>query len=1046
MARKPAHETAARNAEILARRSEGAAALAEAFGLSKPQVYRILATTAPTDQPTPSRLAALQTPSEERGRFARTASRRTDTYARGIQGDTFKSLAKSGLKRYGNSVDDDYDRVFRRGLRARVALYREMGDDPVPHAILQAARQMIGRVRWYVEPASSKAGDKKAAEFVEQCMHDMSHSWTSVIDQACEMLQYGFAVAEEVYKPRKGPNGKIARSKYNDGLIGWRKFQFLAPDSLAPGNEWQFDEEDGGLQSVSQQPPPAGEIVTIPIDRLALFRTTESRGNPEGRSILRAMYKPWYFKANLEEIEAISSERMGAGFPVIYAGADVGKGESASSDFNLLKDIGRNIRTDEQMSVILPFAKMGGGAKEGDGVLIELLRPNGTAPDFGTIITRYEQRIAMVGLGQFMMLGMSKIGTQALAVEQGDMFVMALDGWLSKISDVLNRFAVERLVALNYFAGMTEVPLLKCETVGKVDLGAFATAVNTLAQAQLLTPGPELEAYIRKLADLPERIEAPEVAPTDSTEDAPTDSTDAESVDQTDENGDTPPTDNTDGNNPPDPKTPPDGGTEKASAELEADLATAPVLTRGIMVAFGLPDEVRAALAVPGGESEDHLHLTLAIVNVPDTGSLTEDMRGLVEVVRGFAQSYRSMGALVTGPAMFAPGPDGAPIVALVDVPTLPEFRADLVAAIEAAGYTIKRNHGYIPHITRFYAPEPTPVLPETPVLPFMLSELVVAEEDLWVTVPLAGAEDYGRVLADFEQLRERHARVSLDLFRAILPDVFARGFGHGRTKAERAVNDYEESLRDTYKAWAEETADTMAEADDDDQRLEILTAALAVLLAKLQSMGRRGLPDAAALALSDAESGYSPEMLREIADAVGSNDTYLANLTTTDIPAKMRDVLSDPDTQTAIAGGVGAAVLAGALMKYVGRVGSYSGAWWGLHNKVVGLDFDARQEVSAGTNPKESDDVKLFWSIEPGANHCATCIEFGNTVYDSYRELLIRTGGVTPGDGTQCGGNCRCKLGAATREQIAAYMSAWQSVEAFMASNQPRDPGAPLV
>lgn len=1022
MARKPAHETQARNREILARRSEGAAALAEAYGLSRPQVYRILAAPTTTPEPaTPSRLAQIQADGE-RGRFAR---RHSDTYAaRGIQGDTYKSLAKSGLKRYGNSVDDDYDRVFRRGLRSRVAIYREMGDDPVPHAILQAARQMIGRVRWYVEPASSAAGDRRAAEFVEQCMQDMSMSWSSVVDQACEMLQYGFSVAEEVYKKRKGARGKTS-SKYDDGLVGWRKFQFIAPDSLAPGDEWQFDEEDGGLESVRQQPPPSGETVTIPIEKLVLFRTTEARGNPEGRSILRAMYKPWYFKTNLEEIEAISAERMGAGFPVVYAGEDVGKGEAASSDFNLLKDIARNLRTDEQMSVVLPFSKMGGGAKEGQGVLIELLRPTGTAPDFGAIITRYEQRIAMVGLGQFMMLGMSKIGTQALAVEQGDMFVQALDGWLSKITDTLNRFAVERLVAMNYFPGMTQVPMLRCETVGKVDIGSFAKAVNTLAQAELLTPGPELETHIRKLLDLPERIETVEVESEPETE-----------VEQEDTESDDPPSGEEDGGD--DPKTPPDPKdpegadvaqddeaqrTEKASAELESDLETAPAVVRGVMVAFALPEELRIQLEVAGGVPEHEMHMTLAMVEVPETASLVEDVRGLLEVVKAFAQGYRPMGALITGPAMFAPGPDGTPVVALVDAPTLPEFRADLVAAIESAGYSVRRNHGYIPHITRLYTAEPSPVLPKTPSLPFTLSTLVVAEDDLWLEVELAGAGDYGLVLADFSALRDRHAEVSLELFEAILPDVFARGAGHGRSKAERAVNDYEESLRDTYKAWAEETAESMADAESDELRLEILTAALAVLLTRLQAMGRRGLPEAAALALSDAQAGYTPDMLRELASAVQSNDTYLAGLTTADIPAKVRDTLEDPDTQTALAGGVGAAVLGGALMKFIGRIGSYAGAWWGLHNKVVGLDFDARKEGASVTNPKESDDVRLFWSMEPGANHCASCTEYGNTVYDSYAELLIRTGGITPGSGTQCGGNCRCKLGAATREQVAAYV-----------------------
>ena len=75
----------------------------------------------------------------------------------------------------------------------------------------------------------------------------------------------------------------------------------------------------GGLEGLNQQAPPHYQTVFIPIEKVINFRTTAERGNPEGRSILRAMYKPWYFKNNLEEVEAIC-QRI-----AIVAGSGVGK-------------------------------------------------------------------------------------------------------------------------------------------------------------------------------------------------------------------------------------------------------------------------------------------------------------------------------------------------------------------------------------------------------------------------------------------------------------------------------------------------------------------------------------------------------------------------------------------------------------------------------------------------------------------------------------------------------------------------------------------------
>lgn len=424
-------------------------------------------------------------------------------------GPLFGQVTKTGLRRFGGHVDDDYNRVFRT-LYKRTQLYREMGDDPIIAAVLQAVKMRLRSVGWYIETDGESDADKEARDFVQQCLDDMSQTWADTIDQALDMIQYGFQPAELVYKRRAGYK-QDAGSKYDDGRIGWRKWTFISPDSLQQGNEWIFD-VNGGIQGLRQLCPPNFELATLSIEKAILFRTTLAKNNPEGRALLRAMYSPWYFKKNLEEIEAISAERLGAGLPVIYAGKDVGRGKGADQDMGALYEIVKNVRADEQMGVVIPFPKMGAGAAEGNGVLFELLSPPGRgAVHFHETITRHEQRMAMVGLAQFIHLGMNQVGARSLGETAQDFFTLSLVGWLDNLSQTIGRYGIDRLMRLNHFPGLTSNPYLAHESVMGTNLKELAETVNTLVGAKVLTPTEELERHILELADLPQSDRIAEV-------------------------------------------------------------------------------------------------------------------------------------------------------------------------------------------------------------------------------------------------------------------------------------------------------------------------------------------------------------------------------------------------------------------------------------------------------------------------------------------------------------------------------------------------------
>jgi len=428
----------------------------------------------------------------------------------------FRQFSVSSLHRHGGDIFEDYLPELR-GQRA-VQLYKEMGNNAVIGAVLHAVKMTLRRVRWFAVSQGTK--DSEAQDFLDECMDDMSLTWNDFVDQSLSMLQYGWSVFEEVYKVRRGsgkrPGPPTANSRYTDGRVGWRKFEFIGQDTLAPGSSWEFDEVDGSLRGLNQQPPigslykalPVSNIA-IPISKLILFRTTTERNNPEGRSILRPMYESWFYVKNLVEIEAISAERLGAGFPVFYLGDDVSKGATFDADIAEFRKMVRNVRVDEQMGMVIPFAKMGQGmAREGGGVLFELVSPPARGSiSFSDIIQRHEKRMAMVGLAQFIHLGMDNIGSQALADVTTDFFQIAVAAWADAIKETINRFAVDRLFALNPEFRMEDHPIIDHSDVANPDLKVVADYINKTVGAQVITPDDRLEESLRRLAGFPDKDE-----------------------------------------------------------------------------------------------------------------------------------------------------------------------------------------------------------------------------------------------------------------------------------------------------------------------------------------------------------------------------------------------------------------------------------------------------------------------------------------------------------------------------------------------------------
>jgi hypothetical protein len=406
-----------------------------------------------------------------------------------------REIGSTGLISYTNTINEEQLRqlVGTKGIR----VFAEMRDnDDTVGAMLFIIDKLLRNVKWSITPADETAEAKDCADFMESCMNDMEHSWNDFISEVLSMLPFGWSTHEMVYKIRSGldSTSKSYKSKFNDGRIGWRKLPIRSQESLYG---WEFD-DDHDVSAMIQQ-PPIGNMCTIPIDKLLLFRTQSHKNNPMGRSILRNAYRPWFFKKRIEEIEGIGIERDLAGLPVAYVPAELLAAKATTEQKTSLAAIRKlvtSIRRDRQEGVVFPLVYDEQGNKLYE---LDLMSTGGTRQfDTNAIITRYSKAIAMTVLADFIFLGQSKVGSYALSSDKTDMFSAGLGAWLQSIADVLNMVARPKLLKMNGFA--PEVwGLFTPADIEKEDVQKFCDNVYKLVGVGALVPDDEVQEKIRDL-------------------------------------------------------------------------------------------------------------------------------------------------------------------------------------------------------------------------------------------------------------------------------------------------------------------------------------------------------------------------------------------------------------------------------------------------------------------------------------------------------------------------------------------------------------------
>jgi len=345
-------------------------------------------------------------------------------------------------------------------------------------AVRLAFEMSVRQVDWFF--TSDRGSQDRDLDLVERSFNNLSHSWNDHISDAMLMPFYGWVTFSNQYE-RVGPD------------LLWRKFKFLQHDT----HQWWNFSDDGGLESLQQTPYLWAD--PIPVDRLLIYRLRNNGGNPEGESILRPAWIPFYYGSSLEEVRAIGYERHAAGMPKVRMpmGAD---GSTGSDDLAQAKQIGRNIRVDEQGAVIIP-PPLG----EGEHMAWDVdLMSAGNAQVFmalNSTIGEYDQKVLMSVLAQFIILAINGVGSQAKAETDVSFFTMAVDAVADSIGETFTKYAVDRLLKLN--GRETGHIKLEHSPAGDVDTDTFIELIKATGGKVNWTPEDEIQ--LRSVFGMPEK-------------------------------------------------------------------------------------------------------------------------------------------------------------------------------------------------------------------------------------------------------------------------------------------------------------------------------------------------------------------------------------------------------------------------------------------------------------------------------------------------------------------------------------------------------------
>ena len=415
-------------------------------------------------------------------------------------------VGSPGLPVWAGYVQSEWDRRLQGRKGAQT--WREMTEaDSTIGALLFGIEAMARSVGHRLEAADETPEAEEVQAFVESCFTDMEGAWGDTLSEILTVIPYGFSLFEIVYKQRLGDTDDLrTASAHDDQRIGWARWSPRAQETI---DRWVFS-DDWTTEAAVQVAPPEYREVTIPLNRCLHFRVRPRRQNPEGMSLIRNAFEPWYYKKHIARIEAIGIERDLAGLPVISIPAEVMSDNG--TEFASWQKLATDLRRDEQAGIVKPSDV--DPESNQPMYTVELLSTGGQRQiDTDAVIARYERWILRSLLADFLTLGDQGVGSYSQSVNRTDLFLTAVSSILDGIADVINSQAIRPLLKWNGIDQNLR-PQFVFNDLERKDVKAFAETVAILAGAGVLQTGDaDLRQHIYDVVGYPAPVEWEDAEP-----------------------------------------------------------------------------------------------------------------------------------------------------------------------------------------------------------------------------------------------------------------------------------------------------------------------------------------------------------------------------------------------------------------------------------------------------------------------------------------------------------------------------------------------------
>ena len=396
-----------------------------------------------------------------------------------------------GLNVYNGITQDELKKELN--FPHSINTFKQMSYHGTINSALTLFDNLISKADWkFKAPKDATATELDQARIINEMMQDLQdQTWSDFISEALSSNVFGFSVHEKVYRRRTKSNG----SKYDDGVIGWRKLPIRNQETI---EKFIFSEDGNEIIGVKQDLTTVSDLynrysnrtlkeVVLPRSKIMLFRAGKHKGDPFGKSPLRDAYLAWRFLTVIEEIEANGVAKDLAGLPVLklppqYLSSDASPEQKAIRAY--YENVMRNLQVNQQSALILPQAFDSDTRQP--MFSLELLSLNGSKAMDTTKIKEYYKNLILTSLfADVLVMGQTSTGSFALGQIKNSLSGNAADAMLKKITQVINDDLIRQTYELNGW-DTSRMGTMDYDNLQTDDLEAFSKAIQRYASTSML--------------------------------------------------------------------------------------------------------------------------------------------------------------------------------------------------------------------------------------------------------------------------------------------------------------------------------------------------------------------------------------------------------------------------------------------------------------------------------------------------------------------------------------------------------------------------------